>query len=92
MFNDSMQYIKERDLDARENAMISLFNQQLLVQAISNLAIAFTKTSANSTPPKNGPTAHTTTAVENPPAPQVSTECSDHLDLKAYPAGHSSMA
>lgn len=92
MFNDNMQYKKERDLDAKGNALISLFNQQLLVQGIINLAIAFTKMSANSTPPKSGPTAHTTTALENPPAPQVSIEYSDHLDLKAYPAGHSSMA
>jgi hypothetical protein len=36
MFNDYMQYKKDRDLDARENSRMSLFNQQLLIQAINN--------------------------------------------------------
>ena len=59
IFNDSIQYKKDRDLDARENARMSLFNQQLLV-AISSLAIAFGKTPTGTTTPDIGRIPQTT--------------------------------
>jgi hypothetical protein len=93
LFNDNMQYKKDRDFAVRENARMSLFNQQLLVQAIGSLAIAFTKTPTDTTMPDIGPRTQTTMPPRDSSAPEASIPpggSSDELNLEEYPAGHTS--
>lgn len=41
MFEQNMEYKKERDRQAKDNAKLSLLNQQLAVQALNKMAEAF---------------------------------------------------